>query len=368
MQKVVDRRGDLDFIKGVLIFIVIWGHVCPNSSGMEYTFSWCALARITSLFAMPLFFMISGYFLKPCKSFFYFRLQVKKSFWRLAIPLVSWGLIASFFKFNAWEHIHALSSFTVSDSFLLLKKIFGFTVGFYWYISALLLCIFFGTFLYWITERLPQHLGIYILYSSVFLIPCIPLDLFHFSFFWPFYIMGSLVKNDDSIARLSNQIKRIPLVYMIVLSLGCVFLGYSFMPANTFYYASYNPVVGGNLVLIMLRYFFYWVSTLCAFIIFERIYCSPKRNMITIFVEKAGKESLFLYMAHMVILFHIYHPIIMMNTNSQGLMPNNPIVKFYIFSTLISVLLFVSLYLLSILNKRNRLINILLMGNYKIKK
>ena len=65
MQKVVDRRGDLDFIKGVLIFIVIWGHVCPNSSGMEYTFSWCALARITSLFAMPLFFMISGYFLKP---------------------------------------------------------------------------------------------------------------------------------------------------------------------------------------------------------------------------------------------------------------------------------------------------------------
>lgn len=180
--------------------------------------------------------------------------------------------------------------------------------------------------------------------------------------------MGSMVKKDGMIVRLSKQIKNIPFAYLIILSVGCVWGGYNFMPANTFYYASYNPVFGGDFMLIMLRYILYGVSTLCAFITLNRIYYYSKKNKITRFVEIAGKESLFLYMAHMVILFQIYHPIVMLNTNSQGLMPNYPIVRFYIYSSLISVLIFVSLYFLSIINKRNCLINTLLMGNFKINK
>ena len=56
------RKGNWDFAKAILMFLVIYGHVCPAISGDTYTEQWCALTRVTGLFVMPLFFFISGYF------------------------------------------------------------------------------------------------------------------------------------------------------------------------------------------------------------------------------------------------------------------------------------------------------------------
>lgn len=56
------RIDDFDFIKGVLIIFVIWGHCCMCLSGPDYEKN--ALTTYIRLFQMPLFIFISGYFQK----------------------------------------------------------------------------------------------------------------------------------------------------------------------------------------------------------------------------------------------------------------------------------------------------------------
>lgn len=66
MEKVIKKRDEsLDIAKGVLIFLVVWGHAIQFGFGYEYGESYQCLNdnvfRIIYSFHMPLFMAISGY-------------------------------------------------------------------------------------------------------------------------------------------------------------------------------------------------------------------------------------------------------------------------------------------------------------------
>lgn len=85
------RKGNWDFAKAVLMFFVIYGHVCPAFSIDSYTESWCALTCISGLFVMPLFFFISGYFQSVITDFDQLVQKFRRTFYRVVVPLMSWG-------------------------------------------------------------------------------------------------------------------------------------------------------------------------------------------------------------------------------------------------------------------------------------
>lgn len=365
MKMASKRRTDLDFVKGVLIFIVIWGHVCPNSSSVEYTQTWCAFARITAMFAMPLFFMLSGFFLRPADSLSKLWLQFRKSFWRLVVPFLIWGLIASIFRLKMWN-VHDLGINGSELGLLFLsKRIIGYIIGFYWYISALILCILLGQLLFFVKSKINRKVGWAIIFCSIVLVPCIPTNFVHFTFVWPFYILGSLMNNCVAVKESYQKVLTLPIYLIIVIALGCAFWGYFLYPSDTFYYSSYNPLGGG--IIVVVRYAMYLLSTICALILLQRLY-KNKKTPFTDWIAKTGRETLFLYMCHMVVLFHIYNPIVLSLTNNQGMLPEYPFIRFYVISTIIAIILFVVLYKLSEITKKNKFFNTVLMGNHIINK
>ena len=350
------RNTDIDFCKGVLILIVIWGHVCPNSSGSEYTYTWCALARITSLFAMPLFFLLSGFFAKSIKSFKDIIKQIHKVFWRLGVPLLTYGFIVSCIKYHIFDNSYDFYEFCYC-----LKKALLYILGFYWYISALLICIGFGAIISYIRNKTSQTIGVTISILTIIFIPCIPSDVFHFTFVWPFYMLGMLMSQTKTINQVFNRLLRLPLTYLLPLSFLCIYFGYNFYPEKTFYFFSYNPLKGG--VIVIWRFALYLTATIQAFILLEKMY-NKSHNFITKFISKAGKETLFIYMSHMVLLFYIYKPIVLSLTDSVGILPTHSIIRYYIYSPIISLFLFYFLFKLSIQIKKCTVLNILLNGNY----
>ena len=85
------RKTEWDFVKAVLMFIVIYGHVCPALSGSDYPSTWNGLNRVTGLFAMPLFFFISGRFQTKISTFKEIGGKYKKTANRILLPLITWG-------------------------------------------------------------------------------------------------------------------------------------------------------------------------------------------------------------------------------------------------------------------------------------
>lgn len=361
MYPIAKRRRDLDFAKGCLIFLVIWGHICPNSSGADYANTWCALARINSLFLMSLFFMISGYVIKLCCTSSQLAQRLKKTFFRLVVPLFSWGvlffLITSFTRLvKMWDHISSIFDYPIINYLFYFRKI-ALTVNLYWFISCLIICICLSSLLYYIKERIPGFIGRILIYVSIILIPFLPIHHFHFTFFWPFYIIGSLIKNDESIFSLSKRIIEMPAACLILLTLLCTYMGYSHKPIDSFYYPNNHP-----LWWLLLRYLVYLISSVCAFILFRKAYYSLRYNSVVLFIEKAGRETLFLYLSHMIILNQIYNPIVMNMTNSAGILPNYPIIRFYVYSTIFAIILFKALYYLTYIIKKNTVLKSVLLG------
>lgn len=103
----VRRLYDFDFIKGVLILFVIWGHCCMYLSGNEYEKN--IIITYVRLFQMPLFILISGYFQKPVEGLKSLSSKIKTSFKCICVPLISWTFTG---------HDSRLSTFTVMPSSL----------------------------------------------------------------------------------------------------------------------------------------------------------------------------------------------------------------------------------------------------------
>lgn len=72
------RKCNYDFIKGVLIILVVWGHCCSYLSGSNYEKN--LLTSYIRLFQMPLFIFMSGYFVKSVYKIDELYDRVKKIF------------------------------------------------------------------------------------------------------------------------------------------------------------------------------------------------------------------------------------------------------------------------------------------------
>ena len=96
METIKDRDSSLDFMKGILIYLVIVGHVIAKYAepGWAYT--------VIHTFHMPLFFFISGYLAIPS-----FRQTFKdftgKKYRRILRPALCWSLL--FFLLKLPSHL-----------------------------------------------------------------------------------------------------------------------------------------------------------------------------------------------------------------------------------------------------------------------
>lgn len=349
------RKGNWDFAKASLMLLVIFGHVCPAISGDSYKDSWCALTRVTGLFVMPCFFFISGYFQSNIVSFQGLLEKYKKAFFRIGIPLISWGIILIICRITYYLYLYgqvSIIEFIVS----VITNI----CGYYWFLPALLLCILLGSIISLLLNK-RFVLGLVLLVISLPVFSFSVIDFVHFSFVWFYYGCGMLFKIIEP--KLKYWINHKSLLFFVsTASVICVIIGYFFYPKYTFYVTS-NCFFIVNPVFIISRYLLCLLASLCVLYFLFKIYEVFVKSRFVIFFTQTGQDTLFLYCSHVLCLSYILRPLLERWFGLEGLFKNSPFIRYYLFAPIVAILLLDLLYLINNILKKNKTIQMLFMGN-----
>lgn len=132
-----NRDNKFDFIKGILIILVVIGHAIQALYGIDNKEVWYnPIFNIVYTFHMPLFIFISGYFFSSSLKYS-FSILLEKKATRLLVPTFIWSTVILLIWGTAteWQDVKPFKVYTIYKS--------------YWY----LICIFVLTFTYYIIVK-----------------------------------------------------------------------------------------------------------------------------------------------------------------------------------------------------------------------
>lgn len=299
---VKQRELSWDFVKSILMFLIVYGHICPAGE------SWTPVTRIIGLCAIPGFFFVSGYFQSNITNISDLIAKYRKSFMRIVVPMFSWGVL-----YVVLSMIIQLLSGDISDvySILLFLKYSPFYIaGIYWFLTALLCCIVMGSLFSWIFHK-NELMGLLLIAVSpicfCFVSPIL-LEHYHFSFIWFFYVAGMLYKH---IGRFFYQKKYIPwnLVF-IILFIIVVVIGVQLNPQFTFYYTA-NILGETSLKFLVYRYVLYLIATISVIYGIILLYNNYKEKRVVSKLASYGIDTLFIYCSHVLVLVFLYRPFLL---------------------------------------------------------
>lgn len=184
------RNIKIDVIKGIAVFLVIWGHFIQYTTGHPYEYFENSVFKLIYSFHMPLFALISGYLFyatvqrKKLKEIIYSRIK------GILIPIIIWvtinwliyGLLKRNFNISEWFNI-----FT------------GNFLWFLWSIIAVSICLAL------IVKKIPkqmQLIAIIIGFFVMYIFPNSELNLF----IYPFFVFGFFInKNKEKFNKYRNS-------------------------------------------------------------------------------------------------------------------------------------------------------------------
>ena len=91
------------------------------------------------------------------------------------------------------------------------------------------------------------------------------------------------------------------------------------------------------------RWFYYLIVTVCAFYWFTKLYECCAESKLSNAVVALGRETLYLYAAHMTLLTYIYKPMIRYFTSGNGLFQTNHSVLYYVYAPLATIIIILAL-------------------------
>lgn len=336
------RLESLDFVKGLLIVLVVWGHICAHSSGIDYEKN--MLTSYIRLFQMPMFILISGFFQKTIASSGDLLIRVRKTFLNIGLPLFVWALIASLVMWGL--QIIGLYDFSINTLISFSRTVYA-NIFFYWFLPCLIICILLNAIIGYVANRFSIR-ALYLHIASIPLILLIPIDMFYFQFMWPFFILGiylhELAQKDYMVAILEgnapNQLEK--LLYVIW---GGVIICSLFWPTKYTFYNINNYIFLNNfqvvnaVIFIILRQVIYIVATLVTLYFILKLYYLNKDNRVIGFISNIGKETLFIYLFHLLIVAYLFGVVVKQMTNGLGLMPNAPFLRYYVLDVFLTLLI-----------------------------
>lgn len=223
------RNVTADFLKGLMIFCVMYGHSISMINSLRgVTWQESIVNVFITTFEMPLFILISGYYL-------WFSLRKKSHFMvfkqrviSVAIPLLIWEGIPQIYHFIVRTINEGFSALNV------LKIGLGIVYPRLWFLACYITCIIFVVFIEWVLSKVKskntETILASIIYSIlIFCLHCIDVSLNQVPFMFPFFLIGFLLSKYD---LLNNKAVR-----KIILVLAVLFIAlYPFYePENSFY-------------------------------------------------------------------------------------------------------------------------------------
>lgn len=305
------RNKNIDFIKGLLVFLVFIGHIIPGI--LEETFP----RYFIYSFHMPLFIGISGFLFNTNNFNLSFYKIIKKYFFRLVIPWL-FAVVIYFFLTSV--------NYTVKDFILFILKPYYHL----WFILGLLFYIFLSYFILNICKNIKYNLCLLFIFSLLISITAKfgLLGKIHFTnnkvsllyssalydfriynFCW--FVLGLLIKKYSD--KFDKYIKYFRPLLLLLLYFNIVLFYHSNNIVNTGFYFVFNSTL---LIVILLS-------------------CCNNIYPTNTYIEWMGKNSLAIYLYHVLCKLIAEH---CFNTNS---------VYYYLLSFALFYILLILIYFLS---------------------
>ncbi len=270
----MERDLSFDYLKGILIYLVVLGH---SISWFCETYTQNFVYNLIYSFHMPLFVAISGYFsLSSINNTFLVTLKKKTT--RLIFPIICWSLI--FFLFDLFVKHKNITFYLYYTE---LRKV--------WY----LVCIFALTILFnliWKCKYKKALTIATIIISFTVLYNYIPIDvLIHFQIIrqMPFFLGGILLA--------TNQLwyQRISSRHILILSVSIFLIWLLLFRLNPSNYSI-------NRINYIIREFIYLSASILMFNLLRKTYFSMLNAQCTKWILLIGRNSLGIYLLNSILL------------------------------------------------------------------
>lgn len=319
------RDKSFDFIKGVLIFLVVWGHGIQFFLGGGNNYLHNPFYIWIYSFHMPLFIFISGYFAlhtinKNFKECLYTRL------YRLLIPALIWTII----RFLAINY-----NIVESEGFA--RSIYSSFRGI-WFLYCLFV-LYVTANIVW-KSKYKYHIALFLLiigYASYSYQPIDVLKHFQLISQWPLFVLG-LVCAQYKMASFNRRY--ILLLFAVSVAVYSFWI-YEAINNHKYLFSEKNYLIRG-LILVIASFVF--------FVLFKFLYAKLCNTFIARLFCRLGDSTLGIYMTNSLIIFAMTGWLHLPQTNSTLL-----IIIYSVFITFVS-------YIITVLIRKRYILKKYLLG------
>lgn len=321
------RIGSFDAVKALAIYLVIWGHCILHLAPWDSKGDWVFV--FINSFHMSLFMIVAGYFSVSALSLDFKPLIAKKTI-ELLLPSIIWGCVA------------AVVCITVLGQHLnVMGFVNHFLYGRLWFLKSLFLCYLFA----FVLTRKGKH------FLIIGIILLLVLTLYKVNRMFPAFMIGWAIRKYNLLDRM---MKPLPVIMMLL-----VFVIFTIL-YNPYFLNAPNHMLSIIQECSIETWGLYFYKTLYMIM----VGCSGALLIILTFYKygknvkdlicKVGQRTLGIYVIQSVLLEQIakhYY-----TYNGGGILFD------LIYAPLISVIITLLCYSITVLLERNRYTSILLLG------
>ena len=339
----------IDFIKGLAIFLVIWGHCIQNFGIRDETFFNNPIHILICSFHMPIFMVVSGFFFYKSLRFNFKQLFSNK-FRQLILPIFSWTVISVSITMTEKAITSGIDSISIKHQ---IHNILYGTVTNFWFIRSVFICYM----LTFISKRVFTKDYIACFLSVVFFLALpdnfrLALDKFMFLFFWMGYFIHKYL---EQLKQHKKSIFIISLCIWILLLCFWEKKYYIYITGCAFYHIENFHLIPEEFLprfsIVAYRYLI-GIAGSFVFFFFAQLSYRPYLHFITII----GQKTLGIYIIHLILMGMIMPYIQWSQSN------------FYSFSLLYTPLTAIGLLCSSILItwilEKNKITNLIFLGGH----
>lgn len=337
----------IDFVKGLAIFLVIWGHSIQNFGLRDGSFFDNPIHILICSFHMPVFMVVSGFFFYKSLRL-NFRQLLSGKLQQLMLPVFSWTVVLALIAMI--EQIVSTGLGSVSIKQQIYNIGYG-TVTNFWFIRSVFICYL----LTFISKRIFQKDYIACIVSIIFFLALtdnfrLALDKYMFPFFWMGYFIHKYL---DTLNRHKLIIFILFLFVWILLFCFWEKKYYIYITGCAFYHIENLRLVAEDfsprLNIVLFRYLIGIAGSFSFFFFAQFIY-----RPCLYFIATIGQKTLGIYIIHILLMSFIIPYLQWSESN------------FYLFCFLYTpltaiILLSISLLLTGLLEK-NKLTNLIFLG------
>lgn len=335
LESISKRNNKIDFIKGLSIFLVVWGHTIQYFNNGEFDFFHNPIFIFIYTFHMPLFMFISGFlFLYSTSNKSSSEVIINKTK-QLIVPIVAWSTMDYLVT-----HLVNVKSINIID--LIMSYIDNF-----WFLFTLFVLSFIVTLIH---RFFKDNLFTYVIIGILILFVPEKFNLVYIKFMYPYFVFGFLFnKYRTKIRKYADIIGISCIIIFVILLIGWTKDYYIYTTGMSLYVSN----IVNKLFIIFYRYLSGLVGSGFIIYIIYRLY---KNNVYTNILSKVGNYTLGIYIIQSYIVKLLDRFII------PNFFINNLFTYNFIFTPVLVILIIGFCIGVSIIIKKNKYLNIIFLG------